>query len=147
LEEDKEAVFDSADTLAVVLAAMTGGVEGLEIVRSRVSSALGAELYATDLAEYLVRRGVPFRESHHVVGTLVRSAESSGRALNQLAPKEFRAAHPAFGEDVASVFDPIAAVESRAVQAATASDSVCDQLQRLDAALARVRSPAETGRN
>lgn len=146
LQEDKEAVFDSMDTLAVALPAMTGAVGGLEIARARVSSALGAELYATDLAEYLVRRGVPFRESHHAVGALVRKAENSGRALDQLAPEEFRAVHPAFGEDVVSVFDPVASVESRSVRGATASAAVRDQLDRLDQALQAlvgVRSPAE----
>ena len=68
LQEDKEAVFDSVDTLAVVLPAMTGAVASLTLNRARIADALGTWMLATDLADYLVRRGVPFREAHHVAG-------------------------------------------------------------------------------
>lgn len=139
LQEDKEAAFDAVDVLAVALPAMTGAVAKLEVVRERVSDALRAGLHATDLAEHLVRRGVPFRESHHVVGELVRTAEASGRALNELALEEMRAAHPAFGDDAPAVFSPVASVESRAVRGGTSGMAVERQLEALTEALREAR--------
>ena len=135
LQEDKEAVFDSVDTLTVVLPAMTGAVAKLEVVRERVASALQAGLCATDLAEHLVRRGVPFRASHHAVGALVRIAEASGRELSDLAVDEMRSAHPAFGDDAAAALAPAASVESRALQGGTATVAVEVQLRALAEAL------------
>ena len=135
LQEDKEAVFDSVDTLAVVLPAMTGAVAKLEVVRERVAGARQAGLCATDLAEHLVRRGVPFRESHHAVGALVRIAEASGRELTDLTVDEMRSAHPAFGDDAAAVLAPAASVESRALRGGTATAAVEVQLQALAEAL------------
>ena len=135
LQEDKEAAFDSVDALGVVLPAMTGAVASLSLDRERAARSLGAGVCATDLAEHLVRRGVPFRESHHAVGALVRAAEESGRALDQLGLDEMRAVHPAFGDDAHRVFDPAASVESRAVRGATAKAAVRAQMEALSSAL------------
>ena len=131
LQEDKEAVFDSVDALAVALPAMTGAVAKLEVVRERLEAALGAGLHATDLAEHLVRRGVPFRESHHAVGALVRAAEASGRGLDELGLDEMRQAHPAFGDDATTVFDAGASAESRTVRGGTSSAALDAQLEAL----------------
>ncbi len=72
LQEDKEALFDTIDTLLLTLPPMAGAVETAELVPERMNDAMAAELLATDVADYLVRRGVPFRTSHEVVGQLVR---------------------------------------------------------------------------
>ena len=135
LQEDKEAVFDSVDTLAVVLPAITGAVAGLTLDRGRLAAALGTQMLATDLADYLVRRGVPFREAHHVAGGLVRVAESTGRELSGLTLEEMNAVHPAFADDVYEVFDPAASVESRAVRGGTAAASLEVQFGALSRAL------------
>ena len=135
LQEDKEAVFDSVDTLAVALPAMAGAVAGLTLDRDRITRALGAEMLATDLADYLVRRGVPFREAHHAVGALVRLAEDSGGDLSRLTLEEMNAVHPAFADDVHEVFDPAASVESRAVRGGTARAALETQFAALDGAL------------
>ena len=135
LQEDKEAAFDSVDTLGVVLPAMTGAVASLSLDRERAARGLNAGLCATDLAEHLVRRGVPFRESHHAVGALVRAAEASGRALDELTLDEMRNVHPAFGDDAHRVFDPAASVESRAVRGATSATAVKAQQKALSARL------------
>lgn len=140
LQEDKEAVFDSVDTLAVVLPAMTGAVANLTLNRGRIAEALGAQMLATDLADYLVRRGVPFREGHHVAGALVRVAEESGRELSGLALEEMKAVHPAFGDDVRAVFDPAASVESRAVRGGTSAAVLEAQFDALAEALRRALS-------
>ena len=135
LQEDKEAVFDSVDTLAVVLPAITGAVAGLTLDRGRLAAALGTQMLATDLADYLVRRGVPFREAHHVAGGLVRVAEDAGRELGRLTLEEMNAVHPAFADDVYEVFDPEASVESRAVRGGTAAAALEVQFEALSRAL------------
>lgn len=135
LQEDKEAVFDSVDTLAVVLPAMTGAIASLSLDRTRIGEALGTRMLATDLADYLVRRGVPFREAHHVVGALVRVAEDSGRELSELTLREMKAVYPAFDDDVRGVFDPVASVESRAVRGGTSAAALEAQFDALASAL------------
>ncbi|MXW18408.1 MAG: argininosuccinate lyase [Gemmatimonadetes bacterium] len=135
LQEDKEAVFDSVDTLGVVLPAMTGAVSSLTLDRARIAEALGTQILATDLADHLVRRGVPFREAHHVVGELVRVAEDAGRDLGQLAPEEMKAVHPAFAKDVHAAFDPVSSVQSRAVRGGTAAAALEAQFDALSRAL------------
>ncbi len=135
LQEDKEAVFDSVDTLAVVLPAITGAVAGLTLDRGRLAAAMGTQMLATDLADYLVRRGVPFREAHHVAGALVRVAEDVGRELGRLTLEEMNAVHPAFADDVYEVFDPAASVESRSVRGGTAAAALEVQFDALARAL------------
>ena len=141
LQEDKEAVFDSVDTLAVVLPAMTGAVASLTLDRGRLAAALGTRMLATDLADYLVRRGVPFREAHHVAGQLVRVAEDAGRELSRLTLEEMNAVHPAFADDVYEVFDPAASVESRAVRGGTAAAALEVQFDALAKALKGAVAP------
>ncbi|MDE2782171.1 MAG: argininosuccinate lyase [Gemmatimonadota bacterium] len=142
LQEDKEAVFDSVDTLRLVVPAITGAVSGMAVVRPRIREALRAEMLATDLADHLVRRGVPFRESHHIAGALVRMAEESGRELSALTLDEMRSVHPGFGEDVYRIFDPAASVESRAVRGGTSARAVQTQLDALARALSSASGTA-----
>jgi argininosuccinate lyase len=92
LQEDKEHLFDAADTLELALAAAEGMVSGVSFDRERLEQAAGDELIAaTDVADLLVRRGLPFREAHGVVAGLVRVAVDSGRRLSELTPEELRA--------------------------------------------------------
>ena len=142
LQEDKETVFDSVDTLRLVVPAVTGAVSSMTVVRPRIREALRAEMLATDLADHLVRRGVPFRESHHIAGALVRMAEESGRELSALTLDEMRSVHPGFGEDVYRIFDPAASVESRAVRGGTSARAVQAQLDALATALSSASSTA-----
>ena len=136
LQEDKEAVFDSVDTLSVVLPAMTGAVRSMELVRDRIADALRTGMLATDLADHLVRRGVPFRESHDLTGALVRAAEESGRELGDLTLEEMRAVHSGFGPEVFEVYDPGVSVESRAVRGGTSSEALEAQFAALARAVA-----------
>src|SRR6266704_6046664 len=101
LQEDKEALFDSVDTIKTALEVFTAMLSELKINRDRMEAAASdPNLLATDLAEYLVGKGVPFREAHAIVGKLA----ASGKRLNALSDDEFRAASNAFGEDVREVF-------------------------------------------
>ncbi len=142
LQEDKEPVFDAVDTLALVLPALAGTVASLTFDADRLeAAAAGGFSLATDLAEELVRRGVPFREAHEVVGGLVRRAEHEGVDLDGLDPDDLAAAHEALDPSVADLLDVRAAVERRDASLGTASTSVRDQLDRARAILDR----ADTG--
>jgi argininosuccinate lyase len=92
---------------------------------------LGAEMLATDLADYLVRKGLPFRETHHVSGQAVALAEWKGCGLDELSVEEFKGLSSAFEEDVKHVFNFEASVEARSARGGTAKKSVLDQIGRL----------------
>jgi argininosuccinate lyase len=137
LQEDKEPVFDAVRTLELTLPAMAGCVSSLTFDRDRLeAAAAGGFSLATDLAEELVRRGVPFREAHEVVGQVVRQAEERGVDLDGLDPAIIAAAHPVLDHAVADLLDTRQAVERRTASLGTASTSVADQLFRLRSRLA-----------
>jgi argininosuccinate lyase len=100
LQEDKQAVFDSEDTLSGCLAAVRAVVEGLTLDRDRAAAAASGLLLATDVADYLVGRGVPFRRAHEIVGALVRKLVADGREFESLSLEEWRASSDQFGADV-----------------------------------------------
>ncbi|MEX0835121.1 MAG: lyase family protein, partial [Nitriliruptor sp.] len=138
LQEDKEPVFDAVNTLRLVLPAITGTVRSLTFDQDRLAAAaVGGFALATDLAEELVRRGVPFREAHEVVGEVVRLAESEGVDLDGLEPEQIAAAHPALDTSVADLLDPRAAVDRRDGVNGTATSSVTAQLERARGAAER----------
>jgi argininosuccinate lyase len=140
LQEDKEPVFDAVRTLELTLPAMAGCVASLRFDRQRLeAAAAGGFSLATDLAEELVRRGVPFREAHEVVGEVVRLAESRGCDLDGLDPGEIAAAHPALDRSVAELLDVRRAVERRTSSLGTAPAAVAAQLQRARQAIAARR--------
>jgi argininosuccinate lyase len=135
LQEDKSLVFDTVDTLRLILPAMAGAVETMEWRADRVAGALDTQLLATDLADYLVRRGVPFRTSHEVIATLVRISEERRTPLASLPDEVFQEAHEAFGGDVREVFDWLRSVDARAVPGGTARTAVEEQLELAAAVL------------
>lgn len=137
LQEDKEPLFDTVDTLQAALPVAAGVVRTLEPQPERMREALSDDLLATDLAEYLVRKGVPFRQSHHLVGRLVQRAEELGMRLRQVPLAEMQAISPRFGEDVGEVFDFEASVEARRSEGGTARDAVLRQLEAARRALAQ----------
>lgn len=128
LQEDKEALFDTVDTLLLTLPAVSGAIETARFVPERMREAMASELLATDLADYLVRRGVPFRTSHEVVGRLVKRAEERAVSLSGLRMSDFQAEHDAFEDDVHQVFDWRASVDSRDSTGGTSLRSVERQL-------------------
>ena len=130
LQEDKERLFDAVDTLEATLPVVTAVLAGLRLRPERMAAALSDDLLATDLADYLVRRGVPFRESHRLVGQAVRRAEALGVSLRALPLAEYQALSPAFGPDLYQVFDFERSVEQRATTGGTARAAVVEQIQR-----------------
>jgi argininosuccinate lyase len=136
LQEDKGIVFDAVDTLELLLPALSGAIRTTVFRPDRIEAARDPELLATDLADLLVRAGVPFREAHDHVGTLVREAEERGIPLNTLPDAVFAEVHPALGNGAArSAFDWEASVEARNVPGGTARISVDGQLATLRTAL------------
>ncbi|MDH3272208.1 MAG: argininosuccinate lyase [Gemmatimonadota bacterium] len=129
LQEDKEPLFDTVDTLAITLPAMTGAIATAEFRPDRMKRVMDTQLLATDLADYLVRRGVPFRRSHEVVGRIVRRSEERGVPLSELPLAELRAEHEAFEDDVAAVFDWESSVEAREASGGTSFTSVTAQIE------------------
>jgi len=129
LQEDKRALFGATDALFGALPPVAGAVATLSFKPERVHEALDTQLLATDLADYLVRKGVPFRRSHEAVGHLVRRAEELGCQLEDLSDEDLQSAHPGLAPDVRELFDWERSVESRAVTGGTALAAVERQLR------------------
>jgi argininosuccinate lyase len=117
LQEDKRPIFDAFEAALVGLRALSGAIQTATFNAGRLRAALeDGHLCATDLADYLVTCGVPFRQAHHIVGGLVAEAEKRGVRLGSLPKDVLVAAHPSLGKsDVLSLLDPVAAVERRTV--------------------------------
>ena len=131
LQEDKEPLFDAIETLAGALPIAAGALATLSVNGERMNQALAPEMLATDLAEYLVRKGVPFREAHHVGGAAVALAESEGIALSDLLLDALRSLHSAFDADVAAIWSYERSVEQRDVSGGTSRRAVMEQIEAL----------------
>jgi argininosuccinate lyase len=140
LQEDKEHLFDAVDTLALTLAAATGMVAGARFDRERMRAAAADELIAaTDVADLLVRLGMPFREAHGVVAGLVRDALDSGRTLSQLSAEELAARSETLGanrEQFERVLEQSSWLESKVSEGGTSLQRVREQLALAQDALA-----------
>ncbi len=130
LQEDKEPLFDAIDTLALELPVLTGVVTTLVFNEERMMAALRDELLATDLADYLVRRGVPFRESHHLVGQAVRVALRRRCGLSDLSSEDYREISLHFDRDVEDALDFRKAIARRSAVGGTARSAVEVQIEK-----------------
>jgi argininosuccinate lyase len=136
MQEDKEHLFDAVDTTELALAAAQGMMASITFRRERMAEAASDEfLAATDIADLLVRRGLPFRQAHGVVAALVRQAVTSGRSLSQLTPEELGEQSPLLDEEFYAVLADGAWLESKVSQGGTSLARVRDQLERARAAL------------
>ncbi len=139
LQEDKEAVFDAADTALGSVAVMTGVVRGLGLRREAMHAAASQpEMIAANLAVALAREGMPFRKAHHVVGSLVAEGQKSGRGLKAAAAERLPALSPAVAARLDTIFDPLEAVKTKSLPGGTAPDA---GRASLAAALRRVERP------
>ncbi|HXJ73714.1 MAG TPA: argininosuccinate lyase, partial [Candidatus Dormibacteraeota bacterium] len=131
LQEDKERLFDSADTVKACVSLMAAMLANVTVNKaSCAAAARDPLLLATDLADYLVKKGTPFRQAHHVVGAVVAMAERSGRPLDQLTVEDFRKIDGRFGSDVTGVFNLTRALTRRASIGAPGTAQVRKQLAR-----------------
>src|SRR5437868_12038764 len=134
LQEDKEALFDSVDTVRAALEVFAAMLPELIVHRERMeSAATDPQLLATDLAEYLVRKGIPFRDAHAIVGKLA----ASGKPLNSLSDDEYHAVSDAFGPDVHEIFDIRTALHRQAATGAPSPENIKRQMARWGELLVR----------
>lgn len=131
LQEDKEPLFDCVVTVLDSLRIATGVLSTLRVNEGKMQAALTADMLATDLADYLVRKGVPFRETHHVSGSAVKLAEDRGCQISELLVEDFKSLHPQFEDDVLTVFNFEMSVERRAAIGGTARKSVLQQVEEV----------------
>ncbi|KAL7273172.1 argininosuccinate lyase [Rhizina undulata] len=136
LQEDKEPLFDCCRTLLDSIQIATGVLSTLKIHPNKMRAALTMDMLATDLADYLVRKGIPFRETHHISGAAVRLAEEFGlEGIDKLTLEQYKGLSPEFEEDVKEVFDFEKSVERRAAVGGTARKCVQRQVEEVKAAL------------
>jgi argininosuccinate lyase len=136
LQEDKEGLFDAVDTLDLCLAAARGMLSGITFRRERLADAASDEMIAaTDVADLLVRRGVPFRQSHGIVAGIVREAVSSGRSLSQLSREELARFSDVLDDEFYEVLSARSWLESKVSEGGTALDRVREQLAHARAEL------------
>jgi argininosuccinate lyase len=135
LQDDKRALFDATDTLLLVLPAFKGALAECTFQRERMRAAVSSSMMATDLADYLVRRGATFREAHKAVGGLIRRMEIDRCELQQLPASAFAEAHPLFEKDISEALSAEHSLEQREVEGGTGPNAVKAQLDAARVAL------------
>jgi argininosuccinate lyase len=145
LQEDKEPVFDSIDSLTVLLPAFTGMVATLTFDTDRLAELAGQGFsLATDVAEWLVREGVPFRDAHEAAGACVRRCEELGVELQELSDEELSTVSPQLSASVREVLTVAGSIASRDSRGGTAPVRVTEQLAELSAKVAGLRTELGT---
>jgi argininosuccinate lyase len=141
LQEDKEAVFDAVDTIELSLEAAERMLAGLRFDRERLEAAAADEMVAaTDVADLLARKGMPFREAHGVVGALVRTAVESGRTLSELTPEELASHSELLDDDYYAALRDGAWLDSKVSAGGTAASRLDEQLNTAQRVLETLRS-------
>ena len=131
LQEDKERLFDTADTVRATTRLMAAMLRNTKVNHAACARAASdPALLATDLADYLVRKGMPFRQAHHAVGAVVALSEKTGKPLNQITLAELQSVDKAFGRDALNVFDLQRAMDKRNLTGAPGTKEVARQLAR-----------------
>jgi len=130
LQEDKQPTFNSYDTLMALLPVLAEAIRMLALYPERMRTAIDATMLATDLADYLVMRGIPFRQAHSLVGQAVQYARNHAKALDALGLEELQSFSSVIGPDVLAVFDPFQSIARRSAVGGTAPEAVAAQLQQ-----------------
>jgi argininosuccinate lyase len=130
LQEDKVPVFTAFDTLMALLPVMANALSGVTIHAERMEAAIDSTMMATDLANYLVGLGIPFREAHALTGQAVKLALENGKSLEELAISEYQSIHLNFDESVYQVFDPRVSIARRKAIGGTAPEAVKEQIKQ-----------------
>ena len=129
LQDDKRPLFDAVDTMLLVIPSVAGALDETRFDEGRMRAAVASGLMATDLADYLVDRGVSFRDAHGAVGRLVREAETAGVELNQLPLSSYAAAHATFGADVLEALLPERSLARRDLRGGTGPEALKQQME------------------
>ena len=136
LQEDKRALFDAVDHIGLVLSAVNGAVAEITFDEKRMSAAISSSMMATDLADYLVRKGSTFRQAHEAVGSLIREAETKRCELGDLALDSFRSASALFDSDIYEWLEPARSVSARNLAGGTGPEAVKAQIEAARQSLA-----------
>ncbi|XP_018100679.1 argininosuccinate lyase isoform X2 [Xenopus laevis] len=131
LQEDKEAMFDVYDTVCAVLQVASGVIATLQINKEAMEKALSPDMLSTDIAYYLVRKGMPFRQAHGVSGKVVQLAETKGMSVDKLTLENLKSISPLFSDDVSKVWNYTNSVEQYTAAGGTAKSSVLVQIEQL----------------
>ncbi len=130
MQEDKEPLFDAVETVELCLDVFAGAWWTMSLRPQRMAAAVDGQMLATDLADYLVGKGMSFREAHHLIGGLVRRTEAQGRTLADLDLKELRGESDLFAADATRCLDARQSLESRNIAGGTGSQAVAEQLRQ-----------------
>jgi argininosuccinate lyase len=131
MQEDKEGLFDTVDTLKALLPLLAEMLQTISVDRNRLADAVDDDyLCATDLADYLVRQGAAFRDAHHAVGEMIACCRQEKKRLRELDPVTRGRFHPALANDISALLDPAKVVEARNSRGGTAPSAVREQLVR-----------------
>jgi argininosuccinate lyase len=131
LQESFEPMLDGTKTVADSIQIATGVLSTLTIFPEKMKAALSPDMLATDLADYLVRKGVPFRDTHHISGKVVALAEKEGKPMDRLTKEQLQSVDSRFGDDVMDCFDYERSVETRTVKGGTSRKSVEEQIEAI----------------
>ena len=131
LQEDKAPVFAATDTLLSILPVMAAALRTITVKPERMRGAIDSTMMATDLADYLVAKGVPFREAHSLAGKVVRAAGESKVRMEELPLEAYQAISPVFEADVVQVFDPLESINKRNTVGGTSLQSVKNQISKI----------------
>jgi argininosuccinate lyase len=141
MQEDKEGMFDTVKTLNGALRLMAPMIASMQVRKARMRAAVDRDFSnATDIADYLVHKGIPFRQAHEIIGKLVLYCIERGKVLLELELDEFKEFAPEFGSDIFDVLQPEHVVNARAVYGGTAFAQVRDGVARAEASAAAVRA-------
>jgi argininosuccinate lyase len=130
-QEIWELMYDTVDATHDCVRIATGVLSTLSINPDRMMKGLSADMLATDLAEYLVRKGVPFRETHHISGAAVKMAEDRGVPLSSLSVADLQSIHPDFADDVVKVWDFSASADARDTEGGASKRSLLEQVDKM----------------
>ena len=131
LQEDKAPVFQATDTLLSILPVMAEALRTITVKPERMRNAIDSTMMATDLADYLVEKGVPFREAHSLAGKVVRAAGERNVRMEKLSLEAYQAISPVFEADVYQVFDPLESINKRNTVGGTSLQSVKNQIKKI----------------
>jgi len=137
LQDDKRALFEAVDTVQDCLHIAQGVLETMQPNPAKLRAGLSPEMLATDLADYLVRKGVPFRETHHIAGAAVRTSEEAGVPLDALTLEQLQAIDERFEQDVSKVWDYEQSVERKSSIGGTSKARVLEQIAQLRASMSK----------
>lgn len=136
MQEDKEGLFDAVDTVKACLSAMAGALATLKFNRERMFEAIANDFaVATEAADYLAKKGIPFREAHKIVGQMVRDCIRTGKTLQQMSVEELKAYSPGFDEDVLVALDARRSASLKTSPGGTAPERVREQISLARAAI------------